>query len=94
MLYLQDVRSSTEFIPFGTGPRGCVGQFLAMIEMKAVMAELLRRYRVVIATDDHVGGLGDASQSLDTVSTRWDIAQQPTTPTYMRLKARHHPDAS
>ena len=88
------MRASTEYIPFGTGPRGCVGQFLAMIEMKAIMAELLRRYRVVIATDDHVGGLGDASQSLDTVSTRWDIAQQPTTPTYMRLEARHRPDRS
>jgi len=65
-----------------------------MIEMKAIMVQLLRRYRVTIATDDHVGGLGDASQSLDTVSTRWDIAQQPTTPTYMRLVPRPPPDSS
>jgi len=65
-----------------------------MIEMKAIMSELLRRYRVVIATDEHVGGPVDASQSLDTVSTRWDIAQQPTTPTYMRLVPRSDPDSS
>ena len=92
MRYSQDVRSPTEYVPFGTGPRGCVGQFLAMIEMKAIMSQLLRKYRVVIATDDHVGGLGDASETLDTVSTRWDIAQQPTTPTYMRLIPRQHTD--
>jgi len=59
-----------------------------MIEMKAIMVQLLRRYRMVLATDDDVGGLGDACQLLDAVSTRWDIAQQPTTPTYMRLVSR------
>jgi len=91
---LQDVRSQSDYIPFGTGPKGCVGQFLAMIEMKVIMSQLLRRYRVMIATDDSVGGLVDASQSLDTVSTRWDIAQQPTTPTYMRLVPRRHPHSS
>jgi len=91
---LQEARSSSEYTPFGVGPKGCVGQFLAMIEMKAIMAQLLRRYAVTAASSDDVGGLGDASQSLDTVSTRWDIAQQPTTPTYMRLVPRPHPASS
>ena len=89
VLGLQEARSSSEYTPFGVGPKGCVGQYLAMIEMKAIMAQLLRRYRVTTATqDDDAGGLGDASQTLETVSTRWDIAQQPTTPTYMRIIPR------
>ena len=65
-----------------------------MNEMKCIMAQLLSRYRVTIAgdDDDDVGGGGgvDASRSLETVSTRWDIAQQPTTPTYMCLIPRSH----
>jgi len=94
MVALQEARSSSEYTPFGVGPKGCVGQYLAMIEMKAIMAQLLRRYRVTTATNDDVGGFDDASQSLDTVSTRWDIAQQPTTPTYMRLIPRPRPASS
>ena len=95
VLAVQEARTASEYTPFGVGPKGCVGQYLAMIEMKAIMALLLRRYRVTISTGDrhlHAGsGLDDASQTLDTVSTRWDIAQQPTTPTYMRLIPRSHP---
>lgn len=71
--------SAVDFVPFGTGPKGCVGQFLAMVEMKAVLAEMLRQYSV----------FGDATApTLEAMYTRWDIANQPTETTSMRIAPR------
>ena len=66
------------FFPFGTGPKGCVGQFLAMVEMKTAVALLLRDFRFSSA----VGKLTD-------VETRWDIANQPTEPSFMFIEPRN-----
>ena len=38
-------------IPFGLGPRGCIGQHLAMAEMSAVLPALARRGDVVVDGD-------------------------------------------
>ena len=56
-----------EFLPFGAGPKSCVGQFLAMREMKAVMVKLMRGWRV------EVPGM----EGVHSIKVRWDIAQQP-----------------
>jgi cytochrome P450 len=39
------------FMPFSTGRRNCVGQNLAMLELKLVLATLLRRYDFQLHTE-------------------------------------------
>jgi len=67
-----------KYVPFGTGPKGCIGQFLAMIEMKAILATFLREYEVI-----------SCGEGLKDIETRWDIAQQPTNPSYLYFKRRN-----
>jgi cytochrome P450 len=35
-----------QYIPFSAGPRMCLGSAFAMIEMKLVLATILRRFRI------------------------------------------------
>ena len=43
--------SSYEFLPFGGGARRCIGEALAMYEMKLVLAKVLQKYRFELMTN-------------------------------------------
>jgi cytochrome P450 len=46
--------SSDAYIPFGKGPRVCIGRHFAMMEMLVITVTILQKFRVVIdATDRH-----------------------------------------
>lgn len=38
-------RPGENFLPFGSGPRNCIAQRFALIEIKLLMATILSRYR-------------------------------------------------
>ena len=38
-------------MPFGAGPRVCIGQHFAMLEVMLLAAMLLQRYRIVLPDD-------------------------------------------
>ena len=67
------------FYPFGAGPKGCVGQYLAMHEMQATLRHLLRKYHVASWT------------RMDSMATHWDIAQQPQNIEEMHMALREIP---
>lgn len=46
----EDKRSPYSLVTFGGGPRVCIGQHFAMIETKALLAQVLRRYHMEPAT--------------------------------------------
>ncbi|WP_255427000.1 cytochrome P450 [Sphaerospermopsis sp. LEGE 00249] len=52
--FLERQYTPYEFIPFGGGPRICVGYALAMLEMKLVIASIVSKYNLKIADDQPV----------------------------------------
>ncbi|WP_019498127.1 cytochrome P450 [Pseudanabaena sp. PCC 6802] len=50
--FLERQYSPYEFIPFGSGTRRCIGEALAMFEMKLVLATVLSRYQLKLL-DSH-----------------------------------------
>ena len=47
--FLENKFSGFEFLPFGGGARRCIGEALAIVEMKLVLAALLSRYELALA---------------------------------------------
>ncbi len=51
---LRGPRDHRAFVPFGAGPRFCPGRNLALLEIRTVLAMLLRNFEVFPANDDEV----------------------------------------
>ncbi|CAG8586746.1 4784_t:CDS:1, partial [Racocetra fulgida] len=65
--------------PMGQGPKSCVGQRLAMVEMMAILPELLKEFTFT--------RIDDTKPIIDT-RTRWDIAQQPVSKEILNVLPR------
>jgi cytochrome P450 len=50
--------STYQFIPFGAGPRRCMGDVFALVEMKIVLLMLLQRFRVQFPASMSVDRIG------------------------------------
>lgn len=53
-LYTADRRA---FMPFGNGPYSCVGQKLAMVEMRTVAANIVRTFEIRFADGEDGSGM-------------------------------------
>ncbi|GFR14352.1 cytochrome P450 4c3 [Trichonephila clavata] len=66
------------FIPFSSGPRNCIGQKFAVMEMKTIVTSILRNYRV------------ESLDSRDKVLPVMQITLHPSIPIRIRIRPRRN----
>jgi len=65
------------YLPFSAGPRNCIGQKFAMLEMKCTIAKVLSRFELSVAPDF-------------TLKLKPEIVLKPSRGIILKLKARHN----
>jgi len=77
--FLEKKYSTYEFLPFGNGLRRCVGEALAIFEMKIVLATIMSNYQLNLEESEPVGAKFHG------------FTLGPTTEVKMMLKERYKP---
>ena len=70
------IKKVDQFIPFGDGPRICIGMRFSMIESRIILIEMLRRYKL-----DSIG--------LKTPNAKSDILTRPSKDIYLNITKRN-----
>ena len=64
------------YLPFSAGPRNCIGQKFAQMEVKVILAKLIRKFHI------------EACEPLDKLWTVGELVLRPTSGLYIRLTPR------
>nr|XP_050868883.1 cytochrome P450 4C1-like [Vespula vulgaris] len=67
------------FLPFGIGARSCLGQTFAMLEMKMIIATILRRFIIKI----------DRPVVIEDIALKLDITLKPAKPIVLQFERRN-----
>ena len=65
------------YLPFGQGPRNCIGSRFALLELKAVLAKMVKDFQIERAPELHVP-----------LEVKPITLLKPAEPVYVRLKKR------
>ena len=50
----ESARPRFAYVPFGGGPRGCIGNLFAMVEAQLIVAAIAQRYRIELVPDQNI----------------------------------------